>query len=522
MKKICLFLLVFSGVISSCDSLLEEEVFDLVTPNNFFQREEDVAVAVNGVYDAIQNNSLWRNLSFTTLLVGSGGHAFNNPFKNLTYENDNGQVWNIWRQLYVAIGRANSTLDVLSNSSLDENVKARFEGELRFIRGYSYFYLVRLFANVPLVTQSPKGLEEVIIADSATIANGIDSEFYIQRDRRDIYDFIIEDLTFAEENLPASYNANESGRATAGAAAGLLARVYLQRAGMQYNTVSGTLEEGEASFYNLAAQQCEKVMGMGYALEPVFADIFSVENEVDNSEVLFAIKYINSATAGLPGEGNRIVADNGIVRSGPTPFSFNQTHVNETFYNDWLLNNAADDPRAAATFMTFYIDNNGDTVRFGSSAAFRFIKVRKLLSDLREGVGGSTTATSAFDYGNDWVVLRYADILLMHSEALNEANPTPTTETISGINEVRARSGKALISLPISKEELRDVIFEERKWELAFEGHYYYDSQRAGRLLEEIAKSPERRGTPSLRHYVYPIPFDATEANPSLVQNAGW
>ncbi|MEM9896334.1 MAG: RagB/SusD family nutrient uptake outer membrane protein, partial [Bacteroidota bacterium] len=136
--------------------------------------------------------------------------------------------------------------------------------------------------------------------------------------------------------------------------------------------------------------------------------------------------------------------------------------------------------------------------------------------------GGSTSATGQFDYGNDWISLRYADVLLMHSEALNESLGTPTAATIEGINAVRARANRDLITLPITQADLRDAIFLERKLELAYEGQYFYDCQRFGNLVEEINSSYERRGTPSNRHYLLPIPFRAREANPSLVQNFGW
>lgn len=521
MKKFMLLIILVSVTSFGCNSYLNEDVYDILTPNNFFKNENDALVAVNGVYDAIQDNTLWRDLSFTDLLVGSAGHAFNNPFKTLQYEDNQTEIFEIWKLLYVAIARSNSTLEAIENSKLSDNVKLKSEGELRFIRAYSYFYLVRLFANVPLVTKAPKSLDDVIILDPET-ALKTSSEYYVQRNRNDIYDFIVDDLKFAEENLPASYPSTLSGKATAGAAAGMLAKVYLQRAGKQYDTKTGNLVDGDANYYTLAANQCAKVETMGYSLEPKFSDIFSTDHEIDNTEVLFAIKYINSATAGATGEGNRIVADYGIVRSGPTPYAYNQSNVNQTFYNQWLANNEADDPRTDATFLTYYLDDKGDTVRYGSSSAFKFIKVKKLLSDLKEGVGGTTTATSATDYGNDWIVLRYADVLLMHSEALNESKSVPDAETIMGINKVRARANKTLITLPISKQDLRNAIFNERKWELAYEGQYYYDCQRAGRLLEEIALSPKRSVTPTMRYYIYPIPYNARQANPSLVQNFGW
>ena len=93
------------------------------------------------------------------------------------------------------------------------------------------------------------------------------------------------------------------------------------------------------------------------------------------------------------------------------------------------------------------------------------------------------------DFGDDWIIQRYADVLLMHSEALNESGAAPDANTIYGINEVRARAGKDPITLPISKEDLREEIWNERKWELCFEGNYhYFDCIRTGRYLDEINK----------------------------------
>ena len=115
-------------------------------------------------------------------------------------------------------------------------------------------------------------------------------------------------------------------------------------------------------------------------------------------------------------------------------------------------------------------------------------------------------------------------MLLMHSESLNEVNETPDNNTLLGINLVRKRAGQAEVEVGISKDELRELIWEERKWELCFEGVHYFDCQRRGRLLDEFAMypNPQRKAAATQRHYIYPIPFKALEANPNLEQNTGW
>ncbi|MEM9897437.1 MAG: RagB/SusD family nutrient uptake outer membrane protein, partial [Bacteroidota bacterium] len=382
MKRIYLVLIVFVGVSFGCENYLEEEVFSVLTPNNFFQNEDDVLVALNGVYDGVQQRNLQQVISYTDMIAGSMTWNFGNQYRFLNYEDNFGSIFNNWWvRLYEVVGRANGALEALAISPLPEDVRLNAEGELRFLRAYAYFYLVRMFANVPLVTQAPADLDDVLILDSAASAN-TDSEFYVQRSREDIYDFIIEDLTFAEANLPESYPPTLSGKATMGAAAGLLAKVYLQRAGKQLNTVSGVIEDGDPSFWGLAATQCEKVMNLNYELEANFEDVFSEANEIDNSEVIFAIKYINSAAIGTDEEGNRIVADNGIVRTGPTPFAFNLNEVPQEFFTFFNSNTEDDDPRRDFTFLTFYVDSNDDTVRWGDTNQFDQVKIRKLLTDL--------------------------------------------------------------------------------------------------------------------------------------------
>lgn len=518
MKKL-IYLLAIITTLGACDSLVEEEVFSIVTPNNFFQSERDVTTALVGVYDGVQDLNIWWRQFYTTELTGGlMRHNWTPGQQTMVYENDFGDGWQLWTRYYKAVSRANAVLGALEESTLDEAIKSRYEGEVRFLRAYTYFNLVRLYGQIPLVTKSPESLNDVLAPDSTDV-EAFESEFLKQRDRADIYQFIVDDLKFAEDNLPSTVTASDAGRVSNGAASGLLARVYLTMAGKQYDYNSGQLVDGDAGLYSLAAEQCQKVIGTDiYSLPDDYPSIYEVAN---NEEILFSIQYLESAVAGVTGEGNQIVARTGIRGATEyTPYAWLQASVNETFWNDFIAHNSKEDKRYSRTFLEYYVKTNGDTIWHGSSSTFKRPHVRKFLTD----VGPETSAQGATDYGADWIVLRYADVLLMQSEALNEAGSSPNVNTIEGINKVRERAGQPLIQPGITKDELRELIWEERKWELCFEGLHYFDCQRTGRLLEEFAlnANPARKAAATLRHYIYPIPFNAIEANPSLNQNAGW
>lgn len=517
--KIHIYILIIAVFLGACDSMIEEEVYSSITPNNFFQSEKDVATALVGVYDGIQNVDTWARLFNTTEITGGlMRHNWNPGQQSLVYENDFGDAWQIWRSYYKAVSRVNAVLSELEAAELEDEVKTRYEAEVRFIRGYIYLNLVRLYGQVPIVTKSPESLNDVLVPDPANVA-AFESEFLKQRNRADVFNFIIEDLEFAELNLLEVVPDSESGRATKGAASGLLARVYLTMAGKHYDSASGELIEGDESLYQKVVEQCQKVIDLG--IYELLDDYPRIYEEGNNEEILFAIQYLESAVAGVEGEGNQIVARTGIRGSTDfTPYAWLQTSVNEPFWQDFISHNGKEDKRYWRTFLEYYINSDGDTIWHGSSSTFKRPHIRKFLTD----VGPETSAKDALDYGADWIVLRYADVLLMHSESLNEVNGTPDSNTLMGINLVRKRAGQAEIEVGISKDELRELIWEERKWELCFEGVHYFDCQRRGRLLDEFAMypNPQRKAAASQRHYIYPIPFKALEANPSLTQNAGW
>ena len=516
--KNLLYLIAILLVFSSCESLVEEEVFSSVTPNNFFKNDKDIAVAVNGVYDGIQNFSRSHN-DINAYMAGEFDNQWTPLFMTLNIINTDGALWSVWSQNYQTIGKANVVLAQLEKSTVADALKNQYAGEVRFLRAYCYFEMVRFFGHFPLVKTPPSNLSDVVLPDT-TNTDAYNSEYLKQVEREEIYTFIIEDLKFSEQNLPATYSAAHLGRATKGAASGMLARVYLAQAGYQYDYAKGGLKPGDASKFAMCAQKCQEIISSGtYSLLPDFSKVFENTND-NNAECLFSIQFLSSKEAGSTGEGSTFAPDYGIKGADITPYAYNWNTVNVKYFNEWVAANGITDKRYSTTFMTEYINKSGATVKWGTGN-FRGPITRKLVSDVTHPI----SSTADKDYGDNFIVQRYADVLLMHSEALNEAGSTPDANTLLGVNLVRARAGKAALALPITKELLREEIWNERKWELCFEGFYsYYDCQRTGRYLAEIAKytNKKRLVVPTEKYYIMPIPFNATEANRSLKQNYGW
>lgn len=531
MKKI--IIIIFAFLLFACEDIMEEKVYSSLTPIGFFETEQDIMTGVNGVYAGMQSDTWYISILWMAdMMPGALCHNWNYQGWNTLNLYDSWDTWfnhwQIWLASYNIVGRANVLLDALKNSPVEEDIKVKYESEIRFIRAYVYFILTQTFGSVPLPINAPSGLNEILIPDSSNVSDILDSDFLKQVERSKIYDFLVDEFKFCESNLPTSYNISNKGRATKWAAKGMLAKLYLFLAGKQYNYETGQIEGGNYSYYSDCIQQLDEIINSGqFILMNEFQDVFGglYDNLKDNNdEILFAIQFLSSSESGQAGEGSDLVLRYGIRGANITPYSILQARANDVFMNDFIFHNGVNNPRFQTTFLTEFINTNGDTVRWGDLSTFLKPHVRKVLSDYDYPNIKSTGRT---DYGDDVILLRYADILLMHSEALNEMNSTPSAITLAGINSVRERANLPRIELPISQEELRDIIFKERKWELAYEGHYYFDCQRTGRLKDEIIINwhDEREITQAVvtnKYYVMPIPFWSIEKNPNLKQNFGY
>jgi hypothetical protein len=277
----------------------------------------------------------------------------------------------------------------------------------------------------------------------------------------DIYTQIKSDLNDAVSLLPASIAA---GRTSLGAAKGLLAKVYL------------TLGETGSAETLLA-----DVMNDGYALEPSVEDVFSLSN-ANNDEILFAVAYKSSSN----GEGNNV------------PYLYLDNTVGFTATED-LWNNMPAGNRYDETLFIYKTER----------------KTKKYTQ-------GSTTL---YEGDDDWIVLRYADIILMYAEVLNIENGTANMQpAIDELNKIRVRAGLTEYVLAdfANTDELEDAIRDERRWELAFEGQRWFDLQRYG--SDGIAILSAHLGTTvSTDQLLLPIPQSEINISQNVItQNSGY
>ncbi|MDR2681411.1 MAG: RagB/SusD family nutrient uptake outer membrane protein [Tannerella sp.] len=477
MKKIILFILV-SGFLS-CTSL-DETPDSILTSGQFYKTTEDATAAVNGVYEATLNPGaiMMYNRLFNLAMevqtddVIAGQRVTNvdvRAMSSLTHSTTNDRVDELWKEHYTAINRACTAIDYIEEmEDIDETRKTRLINEAKFLRGLLYFNLVRLWGEVPLVIHSPASVGKEDIEVSRTPVE-------------DVYAQIIKDLTDAE-NLPApnEYSPGDAGRATGGAAKALLSLVYLTR--------------GE---WNLAAQKSREVINgsYGYDLFENFADAFDAATKNGKEHVFSA------QCQGGNGKGNRLGSSctptgiPGIAAAGTDELG---PGVYELFEER--------DKRRDVTFFTSLVSpRDGKTYTFEPHFCKYF---------------DPAEISNPTESNRNVPVIRFAEILLVHAEAVNEAEGVPSAEAYASVNRVRQRAGLDNLPVGLSQAEFREAVYLERRLELMFEFHRWFDLARTKRLISALEKAGKINVQE--RHYLLPVPQREIDLNPKLTQNPGW
>lgn len=493
-KTICLL-----TILASCQPL-DEVPFSALSAENLYQNEADVDAALYGVY-AIMNdgiNELWYFLatsgpgeSVVVRLKGDGNQGRLSSL-NFTPQDAHGTWWTLF---YRGINRANEVIANVPSVGLDPAVEDAKIAEARFLRGFYYFNLVKWFGGVPLHLESTKDFsDESVKKPRVSVA--------------EVYDVIVSDLEFAEENLPESWGAAELGRVTSWVAKAYLGKVYLNMAGKP-------LEQQE--MYAMAAAKLQDVADNSpHSLLPDFADVFSSANEF-NPEIMHARPNIAQA-----GAGSVLTFFTGVPKS---PFAFNggqyQVGFTEAFYNSY---DEADN-RRDVTLLYSYVNSDGNTVTYNSPDNPDNLPFGGYNDPKGIGFGkllNFGSPDSPFSHDNDHIYLRYADVLLMLAEALNGSGKS--ADALPYLNQVRERAGLEPVT-ENNQEALLEIIKQERKWELAGEYTEYPDLQRWG----DIEASLENNEDAIVFGTVYsetiellPIPQSQIDANRNLMQNPGY
>jgi hypothetical protein len=382
---------------------------------------------------------------------------------------------------YAGINRSNIVISRLPGIPMDETLKKRYMAEAKCLRAIHYFNLVRLYGDVPVVTTETTSLDGLAVTRDPT---------------EKVYQQIEADLKEAESVLPKTYPASESGRMTQGATKGLLAKVYLTRAGSTQSS----------PYWAQAAAKAKEVIDLGvYDLYANFADAFALTAR-GGKENIIEIQYLTDIRGHNLGRGFGVrsapiypAGGAGIAR--PTASLFNAY--------------TSADQRKAITFLTSYVFNGVTTnLSITDPDPTKAVAFQKLWDKTAKTNGGEGTSIP---------ILRYADVLLMYAEALNEAGNGPTAEAYAALNRVRTRAGLAALS-GLSYQAFKEAVWLERRLELTFEGHRRFDLVRTGRLLDAVKAETSFNRSPTIQpfHVLLPIPQPDRDANPNLTQNPGY
>lgn len=488
-QKSSLFILLIAFVLTvgSCgEDFVTKEFTNGVVSDNFFQTATDANQALTAVYDIVGARGMYRESMWVL------GDAASDDINELT--GDNGDYgthyraasdyrWEAsnpystarWYDSYKGIFRANILLEELPEIEMDGALKTRFAAEAKFLRALFYFNLIMAFGDVPFMTAVLTREEYLELA---------------RTDKEIIYAQIEQDLLDAASVLPA-VAPDPVGRATSGAANGLLSRVYL----FQDNWTD-------------AANAAADVMGAGYSLVATedFERIFSGQLE-NSSESIFEFQSVGFSPNVWGGELTE--TSFGFLWSpmigwanwySPSPSSQEQFEDGDIRRKASLLVVGAGD----------MLDTDGDGIEepFPSGDMngnyFNNANVRKWLAIGKNLANGD-------EYEVNFPIVRYAEILLNYAEAQNELNNP--TDALVALNEIRARAMVPLIT-ETDQGLLRDLIRAERRRELLFEGQRFYDLHRWGLADEVLGPLGYRVGT----HEYWPIPVAELDLMPNLTQ----
>ncbi|HEY4150675.1 MAG TPA: RagB/SusD family nutrient uptake outer membrane protein [Chitinophagaceae bacterium] len=452
----------------------------------FWVTQDDATKAVSAAYSNLRG---YTNTAFAPIAIESmgsddaekgstpGDATFMNDFDNFTATSSEGQISDFWSGQYQNINYCNQVLDNIPAISMDAGLKARYLAEMKFIRAYSYFRLVRAFGPVPLRLHIPKGA----------------TDYNLPRSSKDsVYGAIEQDLTDAAAVLPQNYGSADIGRATKGAALALHAKVAMYQ-----------------KKWTDVLNYTNQVMGLGYALFPNFEQQFRIANE-NNSEEIFEIQctYLPSNIDASNSQYSQVQADKDANPSVGWGFNVpTQDLVNEF---------ETGDPRKDATILfAGETTPEGDLVPLASPGS-------PSMYNQKSYVPFALAAVDNQGADQDVRVLRYADVLLMNAEAANElSNPTQALASLELVR-ARARAGNNAILPKVTTTDqtaLRNAIWHERRVELAMEFDRFFDVIRQGRGATVFGPKGFKAG----KNEVWPLPQNEIDLGAGvLTQNPGY
>jgi starch-binding outer membrane protein, SusD/RagB family len=484
------FLLFIS--LNCCDSFLQKDPQGALVSASFPVTASDALLATNGVYATLRNENFHFGLFPIIDIMSDDARKGSNPddqgttigpYDNFTFTTTGDELDRWWSTLYLGVKRANIVIVKVPQIQMDTVLRNRYIAEARFLRGLFYFDLVRAWGGVPIITALIPPLK---VARST---------------KEEVYSFILSDFLYALSQLPekSTQPAGDIGRATKGAARAYLAKVYLF----------------QGDFVNSEKYSMDVINSGEYNLEPVFTDANSVNGEQGIESIL---EVGASASENYEGPGDQYGNVQGVRGTPNRGWGFNRPSP------DLRSSFEAGDPRLKGTIIDLGDVIDGVNI-IGDGQT----------PDVTLGPGNIVLETECYNRkvwtpGNDVPsqfaynrrLMRYADVLLIASEALNENDKPAQALTYLNMVRARARQGNNAILPDIAftdKNTLRDQILNERRHELAMEGHRFWDLVRTNKAASVLGPLGFAVG----KNELLPIPQNQIDIGQgSLKQNPNW
>ncbi|MBC8601757.1 RagB/SusD family nutrient uptake outer membrane protein [Parabacteroides acidifaciens] len=469
---------------SSCSDFLEQNPQTDLSENDFYKTADDITSAVNGAYSSMQESNIYGNWyvfgeipSDNTRNQLSGSVTSQDEFDKFYIDTQNSYIADFWKAAYKVINRTNTVLGRIDGITINADLANRYKLECKFIRALMYFNLVRVYGDVPLV------LKEISISESYDI---------LREPKDNVYNQIIADLKEAQ-GLPASYPTAEDGRATQGAAKALLGKVYMTL--HKYAEAEAILGEViNSGRYGLLENTAGSLNIDGYK------DVFSPVNH-NSKEGIFEIQFLK----GGYGEGSNYANNFAPENSGTNVVTVGGTGGNNIPEMDIYNAYEEGDLRRDFSMSLGYNDNRKNDEWVESRYVRKFMDV----------------PYQGNDASNNYPVIRYADVILMYAEALNQNGKT--AEACKYLNMTRRRGFgyQTTETSPVDlqttdKTQFERMVEQERRVELAFENHRWFDLIRTGRAVEVMKSKGFSLNETNL---TCPIPQKQIDVNPKLTQN---
>ena len=465
--KLFFVALIISGTTSCEKNFLELAPASNANAEIFYKTKSDIDVAVNAAYSSLYNvYDPEGSVSFagelmgdnTTIYIVPGNQTDKYAFKDYNLKSNNTLVYSFWQTYYKSLYSLNIVISKTDASDLDIAYKESVKAQMQFLRGLYYFNMVRLWGDLPIVT-APISVE--------------DAYAVVRSPKADVYKLILEDLKYAAEKLPEV----SVGRATKASALTALGEVYL------------TLQDKVNAVASLMPVYTSKL----YKLQDTYAAVFG-PNVKNTKESIFEIQYVSGGSTSN-GTFSKYYARfyPNVNLLGFDGSGMNQ--VTDDLYNEF----ESGDPRREVSIA----------LGFQNGSVFQSQKYPIKWVDLTAAKVSNTVLAN-----NNFMVYRYADVLLMLSEATGDSKY---------LNEVRTRAGLPLYgtaSYPTLKYPTLDLAIEhERRVELAIEFHRWFDLKRTGRAVPVLTQKGKAVTEDKL---VLPIPETVILQNPAITQNAAY